>query len=218
MSFTKLMLLSAFAAFLSAFSLPAHALTMAECSAKYAAAKQSDSLNGMNWNAFRKAECAAARAAGPAMPTPPADNASNFPPLPEGALSFKECSVKYRAAKADGSIAGRRWDEFRQGECGHELTRETADVTANVTSAPAPVLPQAAPPVALMQTAPDGVTFPAAVAAAFQTETPSKARMRTCLQQYHANKSAGTLAGLRWVQKGGGYYSLCSRRLKAAGV
>ena len=35
----------------------AHALTMAECSAKYKAAKADNSLNGMKWNDFRKAQC-----------------------------------------------------------------------------------------------------------------------------------------------------------------
>ena len=44
--------------------------------------------------------------------------------------------------------------------------------------------------------------------------TPAKQRMHTCLEGYHANKDAGTLGGLRWIQKGGGYYSLCNARLK----
>ena len=33
----------------------ASALTMAECSAKYNAAKAANTLNGMKWNDFRKA-------------------------------------------------------------------------------------------------------------------------------------------------------------------
>ena len=35
----------------------AQALTMTECSAKYKAAKDAGSLNGMKWNDFRKAQC-----------------------------------------------------------------------------------------------------------------------------------------------------------------
>ncbi|TIV09120.1 MAG: hypothetical protein E5V94_07795, partial [Mesorhizobium sp.] len=63
--------------------------------------------------------------------------------------------------------------------------------------------------------APAGVTFPATLAAEFKTETPAKARMKTCLQGYHDNKEAGTLNGLRWIQKGGGFYSLCNAKLKS---
>jgi hypothetical protein len=37
--------------------------------------------------------------------------------------------------------------------------------------------------------------------------------MQTCLDQYRANKAANTNAGLKWIQKGGGYYSECNRRL-----
>ena len=36
---------------------PANALTAAECSVKYAAAKEAGTLNGQTWTAFRKAEC-----------------------------------------------------------------------------------------------------------------------------------------------------------------
>ena len=38
--------------------------------------------------------------------------------------------------------------------------------------------------------------------------------MHTCLQQYYANKENNALGGLKWIQKGGGYYSLCNSRLK----
>jgi hypothetical protein len=41
--------------------------------------------------------------------------------------------------------------------------------------------------------------------------------MYTCLQQYHANKDGGTLGGMRWIEKGGGYYKLCNAKLKGDG-
>src|SRR5436309_14886680 len=51
-------------------ALPAQALTMKECSAKYKAAQTAGTLNGQKWNDFRKAECgsdaAATSAAAPA--------------------------------------------------------------------------------------------------------------------------------------------------------
>ena len=37
----------------------AKGLTMKECSAKYQAAKTANTLGGMKWNDFRKAECGA---------------------------------------------------------------------------------------------------------------------------------------------------------------
>ena len=37
----------------------AQALTMKECSAKFQESRTAGTLNGMNWNAFRKAQCGA---------------------------------------------------------------------------------------------------------------------------------------------------------------
>jgi len=45
-------------------------------------------------------------------------------------------------------------------------------------------------------------------------ESAGKARMHTCLDQYKANKAADANGGLKWVQKGGGYYSECNKQLK----
>ena len=38
--------------------------------------------------------------------------------------------------------------------------------------------------------------------------------MHTCLDQYNANKTGGGNGDLKWIQKGGGYYSECNKRLK----
>ena len=65
---------SGFAAFAA---MPAQALSMTECSAKYKEAKAAGTLNGQKWNDFRKAECgadaAAEPAAAPAAPPPVAE-------------------------------------------------------------------------------------------------------------------------------------------------
>jgi hypothetical protein len=37
--------------------------------------------------------------------------------------------------------------------------------------------------------------------------------MHTCLEQYKANKASGGNGSLEWIQKGGGYYSECNKRL-----
>jgi hypothetical protein len=57
-------------------------------------------------------------------------------------------------------------------------------------------------------------TFPSAVPAKYASETAGRARLHTCLDQYHANKAGGGNGGLRWIQKGGGYYSACLKKLK----
>lgn len=48
----------------------------------------------------------------------------------------------------------------------------------------------------------------------YTNESVGKARMRTCLDQYNANKATNANGGLKWIQKGGGYYSECNKQLK----
>ena len=58
----------------------AHALSMQECSAKYKAAKDAGTLNGMKWNDFRKAQCGAEATAAPApAAAQPNDNRQAYP-------------------------------------------------------------------------------------------------------------------------------------------
>ena len=56
--------------------------------------------------------------------------------------------------------------------------------------------------------------FPAKVSAKYASQTAGQGRMHTCLDQYNANKAAHANGGLEWIQKGGGYYSQCSKKLK----
>ena len=58
--------------------------------------------------------------------------------------------------------------------------------------------------------------FPSAVSSKYSKESAGKARMHTCLDQYNANKATSANGGLKWIQKGGGYYSECNKRLKGA--
>jgi hypothetical protein len=55
--------------------------------------------------------------------------------------------------------------------------------------------------------------FPSVVDPKYEQETPAKGRMHTCIDQYNKNKSANANGGLRWIEKGGGYYSQCNKRL-----
>lgn len=111
------------------------------------------------------------------------------------ALSRKECSAKYQAAKSAGTLHGQSYKTFRAAECG----------SAAVTPAAAPAATSAAAGSAV---------FPSAIAPKYSKETPGKARMHTCLDQYKANKAGNANGGLKWIQKGGGYYKLCNARLK----
>ena len=130
---------------------------------------------------------------------------------PASALTMKECGETYRAAKEGGTLNGMDWAAFRKEKCATSAA-ESAGADSVKTEEPAEKDASAA---VAPTVAPAGVTFPTTLAAEFKTEKPAKARMKTCLQGYHDNKEAGTLNGLRWIQKGGGYYSLCNAKLKS---
>jgi hypothetical protein len=125
---------------------------------------------------------------------------------PAQALSMKECSAKYQAAKEGGTLKGQTWNEFRKAECGGEAAEGPAQATPPAPTAAAPSAP---PPVAS-----GPVRFPSAVNPKYSSMSAGKARMETCLDQYKANKETNGNGGLKWIQKGGGYYSECNKRLK----
>jgi hypothetical protein len=123
---------------------------------------------------------------------------------PSAALTMKECSAKYKSAQADGSAKDVKWNDFRKAQCGPDATAEP-EVT--MSSGEEPAKPT--------MTAPSGVKFPSAISTKYSKETPGKARMHTCVDSYHENKDANSLNGLKWIQKGGGFYSLCNAKLKS---
>ena len=145
---------------------------------------------------------------------------------PAGATTMKECSAKYKAAKADGSLAGASWKSFRAANCASTgspaASGASAGATSAATAAPAGSASMAAPtsrtpataPMAASSMATGTATFPNAVSSKYAQESAGKARMHTCLDQYKANKAAGGNGGLHWIQKGGGYYSECTKKLK----
>jgi hypothetical protein len=61
------------------------------------------------------------------------------------ALSSKECSAKYKAAKEAGTLNGLKWNEFRKAQCGTDAAAEPA---AAPPPPPPPVEKTAAPPAA----------------------------------------------------------------------
>ncbi len=147
--------------------------------------------------------------------------------------TMKACSLKYQAAKKAGTLNGASWKSFRAAECGGTAAATPAATPA--TAAPATAAPAATPaaaptaaaPAATPMTAPTtkmapatapvaagNASFPSAVSSKYASLTPGKARMQSCLDQYNANKANGGNGGLKWIQKGGGYYSECNKRLK----
>jgi hypothetical protein len=56
--------------------------------------------------------------------------------------------------------------------------------------------------------------FPTTIAPKYSGQTPDKARTLTCADQFSANKTTNANGGLKWIEKGGGYYSECVNRLK----
>ncbi|RUW47174.1 hypothetical protein EN784_46150 [bacterium M00.F.Ca.ET.141.01.1.1] len=186
---------------------PAKGLTAKECSTKYQAAKAAGTLNGMKWNDFRKAECAAGASA--AADTKPATTkAAAAPAAASGkGLSMAECSTKYQAAKTANTLKGMKWNDFRKAECGASASDDdTVPAPSEASYTKEPAKPTTV--------APKGVTFPSAISAKYASETPGKGRMHTCLDQYYVLKDANALGGLKWIQKGGGFYSLCNAKLK----
>lgn len=146
---------------------------------------------------------------------------------PAQALTSQECSAKYQAAKKDGSLGTMKWNDFRKAQCGADATPAAAPTAAAPAAAPPPAAEpkaaakkEAAPaaaPAPTMPTMPMGnAVFPSAVDAKYAKESAGKARLHTCVDQYNANKTTNGNGGMKWIEKGGGYYSECNKKLKGA--
>ncbi|AWL93538.1 MULTISPECIES: hypothetical protein [Bradyrhizobium] len=142
---------------------------------------------------------------------------------PAQALTSQECSAKYQAAKKDGSLGTMKWNDFRKAQCGADATPAAAAPAAPAPTAAAPAAPaepkqakkEAAPAAA--PTLPAGpAIYPNAIDPKYAKETPGKGRLHTCVDQYNANKTTNGNGGMKWIQKGGGYYSECNKKLKGA--
>ncbi len=117
------------------------------------------------------------------------------------ALTMAECSAKYKAAKTAGTLSGMKWNDFRKAQCGSDVSA-AAPAAAN------------APSPATSTRAIGNAVFPTAVTPKYSNQPAGKARMATCLDQYKTNKANNANGGMKWIQRGGGYYSECTKRLK----
>jgi hypothetical protein len=138
------------------------------------------------------------------------------------ALTSQECSAKYQAAKTAGTLNGQKWNDFRKAECGSAAAAAPAATPAAAPAAPAAPKEAEAKPKkeaapAAAPAAPAGpAVYPSAVDPKYAKETAGKGRMHTCLDQYNANKASNGNGGMKWIAKGGGYYSDCNKKLKPA--
>jgi hypothetical protein len=150
----------------------------------------------------------------------------------------KQCSEKYQAAKSANSLNGETWNQFYK-QCAAEL-KGGGSATSAPASAPPPPPPAtttestppakkhhwwqgsgssgssgtaSAPPSASPAAAGSAV-FPNAISPQYKDLSAGRARFKTCDDQYRANKANGGNGGLKWIEKGGGYYSECNKHLK----
>ena len=124
-------------------------------------------------------------------------------------LTIRKCSAKYKAAQNAGTLNNMKWRDFRSAEYGK-------NATAAATPAAAPnEARQAAPAAPALPSGP--AIFPPRLYPKYSKESAGKARMHTCVDQYSTNRATNANGGLKWIQRGGGYYSECIKRLKGVG-
>ncbi|MBB4235476.1 hypothetical protein [Rhizobium esperanzae] len=131
------------------------------------------------------------------------------------AMTMQECSAKYKSAQAANSLNGMKWNDFRKAQCGTDAAAAPAAGDAKDEEPTMANTDNASEPPMTTTKAPKGVVFPTKVSARYASESPGKARMHTCLDQYKADKANDSLNGLTWIKKGGGYYSICNSKLKS---
>ena len=139
---------------------------------------------------------------------------ASFAVAPASALTMKECSVKYQDAKKANTLKGQKWNDFRKAECGDDDANE-ADAAAAVPETAAPAATTAAAPAAKPAGKAKAAVFPRTVSQKYSNETAGRARLKTCADQYNANKAANANGELKWIEKGGGYWSQCNAKLKS---
>lgn len=141
---------------------------------------------------------------------------ASLAPAPAAALTMKECSAKYQEARKANTLKGQKWNDFRKAQCSDDDAGDD-EAAAAVPAEPA-ATPAATPASTPARPATAGrakaAVFPKAVSEKYSGETAGKARLKTCADQYNANKAANANGSLKWIEKGGGYWSQCNARLK----
>jgi hypothetical protein len=147
--------------------------------------------------------------------------------LPASAQSrLKTCNDEWNAMKANNTVGDKKYADFRKECLARTAAAPAAEPAAPGETSPAvPPLaraPKATKPTKSTKTAPPAdasapasdAVFPTAVAPKYSSESAGRARMHTCRDQYTENKATNANGDLKWIQKGGGYYSECNKHLK----
>ncbi len=136
---------------------------------------------------------------------------------------MQECGQEYQAAKAANKLNGQTWNQYLKDCRVRHATPAAATAPAAPAAAPAAANPlkpapaaaaKPAAPAAAAPAASGPAVFPTKIDPKYASEKPGKQREKTCLDQYNANKATNANGGLKWIMKGGGYYSECNKRLK----
>lgn len=138
-------------------------------------------------------------------------------PQAHAVSAAQACYQKFNAERKAGTVKGQTYKEFKAAQCA--TPEAAAPATPATPAAPATAATPAAPAAPVAAAAPaaaaaGSAVLPNAVSAQYASESAGKARMHTCLDQYKANKATNANGGLKWIQKGGGYYSVCNAHLK----
>lgn len=87
-----------------------------------------------------------------------------------------------------------------------------APPTATTPKAPAPSSPSSPASGGTNQT--EALILPKGISPKYASEDLGMARMHTCVDQYIANKAINANGGMKWIERGGGYYTACNKNLK----
>ncbi|MDI2091654.1 hypothetical protein [Commensalibacter oyaizuii] len=127
------------------------------------------------------------------------------------ATEGKACYEQFSAAKKAGSLKEKNFKEYKTVHCVDKAAESSQATTSKEVdkgkttsvekSATAPVVS-------------GDIVFPDKVDTKYAQEKDGTARMHTCRDQYKVNKATNKNGGLKWIQKGGGYYSECMKHLK----
>ncbi len=171
-----------------AFAQNASQEVMKQCGDKWQAAKSANTTGNQTWPQFLS-KCRTESAQKPA--TPAVTPAAAAAPAAAPAAGAKPAPAAAAPAAPTAPPA-----------------------SAAQAAPPKPAVP-AAPAAAAKPAAASNAVFPSKIDAKYAAEKPGQQRQKTCLDQYNANKAAnnGGNGGLNWIQKGGGYYSECNKRL-----
>jgi hypothetical protein len=181
------------------------------CSEKYQAAKAAGTLNGETWPQFYSRCTAETKANPPAITATPAAPVVTPPVVAAPAPPAVETPAPpVAAAPAEEAPAA------PVAEAPAPPPAVEAPAAPVVAPAPAKPLktPASKPGAPTVAAAPSTAVFPSAISPTYANEKPYKARLKTCSDQYKANKATNGNGGLKWIQKDGGYWSECNKHLQ----